>query len=172
MTSWHETSGSFAPVERAGVAGIPLWDKDGRIVDWAIVDAKNADELGELRWHRTAYGYASSQFRSVKILMHRIILDLWPRDGVDADHINGNRLDNRESNLRRATRAENRQNTGARKNSTSQHRGVCLAPNGKWIAQARCGGVSFSKRFATEIEAAEAVAAWRAEHMPFSEDAR
>jgi len=51
------------------------------------------------------------------------------------DHINGNRLDNKLSNLRVATLSENLQNRGPQKNNTSGYKGVSFhATSKKWVA--------------------------------------
>ena len=56
------------------------------------------------------------------------------------DHINGVRLDNRISNLREATDAQNRQNLGVSKKNTSGYMGVFWhKKSGKWMSQIRCG---------------------------------
>jgi len=55
---------------------------------------------------------------------------------MHVDHINGNPLDNRKSNLRICTHAENSNNTGPRKNNTSGYKGVYWAKrNKRWLAQ-------------------------------------
>lgn len=65
----------------------------------------------------------------------------WPPAGVDIDHINRDRSDNRWANLRLATRAQNNVNTSTRRKSRSGHRGVGRrAPGkkgrpGRWFAR-------------------------------------
>jgi hypothetical protein len=44
--------------------------------------------------------------------------------GMQTDHINRNKLDNRKSNLRVCTASQNRMNQPTRGNSTSDYRGV------------------------------------------------
>ena len=66
------------------------------------------------------YTYASSGGRN--ILMHRVVMDA-PK-GMDVDHINGDRLDNRKENLRICTRAQNSQNKKLRRDSQSGYKGV------------------------------------------------
>lgn len=63
----------------------------------------------------------------------------WP--GGDIDHINGDRSDNRVSNLKICTNAENGQNRGLNKNNKSGHVGVSFhAQTGKWQAHIHADG--------------------------------
>ena len=74
------------------------------------------------------------QRRRFALFVHRLIMDA-PK-GMHVDHINGNPLDNRKSNLRICTHAENSNNTGPRKNNTSGYKGVYWAKrNKRWLAQ-------------------------------------
>jgi len=56
------------------------------------------------------------------------------------DHINGNKSDNRFSNLRQATNAQNKRNVSKRKDNTSGFKGVVVNKYGKYIAQCASGG--------------------------------
>jgi hypothetical protein len=54
---------------------------------------------------------------------------------LDVDHIDGDELNNRKSNLRICTQADNNKNLGLRKNNTSGHKGVCwVSKHNKWMA--------------------------------------
>jgi len=58
----------------------------------------------------------------------------WPAG--DLDHVNGNRADNRLTNLREASRSENCWNSRKSKNNTSGFKGVFWSvARGKWYAQ-------------------------------------
>lgn len=102
--------------------------------------------------------------------MHRQILGLEAGDGCEVDHRNGDGLDNRRSNLRLVTRAQNKQNVSAR-GGYSKHRGVTFdRRRQKWKAQVKLNGTTHNVgRFDDELEAARAASAFRRQHMPFSE---
>jgi len=71
--------------------------------------------------HRLAWMYIYGSFPSLNI-----------------DHINGNKRDNRLSNLREATISENAQNRGKQVNNTSGYKGVYWAKKSKkWEASIR-----------------------------------
>jgi hypothetical protein len=73
------------------------------------------------------------------LLLHRAILNA--PVGLEVDHINGDGLDNRRSNLRLATREGNQRNRAARRDNTSGLKGVSLhVSTGKWQARIRTGG--------------------------------
>lgn len=59
----------------------------------------------------------------------------WPPNEVD--HINGVRADNRWTNLRQATRSQNRANSRASYANRSGYKGVCRARCGRWRASLR-----------------------------------
>jgi len=83
-------------------------------------------------WYCSPNGHR--QRRQATLSIHRLITEA-PK-GMHVDHINGNPLDNRKSNLRICTHAENSNNTGPRKNNTSGYKGVYWAKrNKRWLAQ-------------------------------------
>lgn len=142
---------------------------------FVIVDDEDFDLLSKHRW-RIAKGYALTRIQWGKpdVLMHRLILGLKHGDPRQGDHINRDPLDNRRSNLRVLTQAQNQQNRGTRGTGTSQYRGVCWhARDRRWQASAKIGRKNFHiGLFADELEAARAAQAFRFERMPFSvEDA-
>ena len=54
--------------------------------------------------------------------LHRLIMN--PPDNMCVDHINGNKIDNRKSNLRICTNQQNQMNRGKKKNNKSGFKGV------------------------------------------------
>ena len=105
-------------------------------------------------------GYLYGCVDGQRLLSHRaawaIVMGEWPIDTVD--HINGNRSDNRWSNLRSATRAEQSRNCAASKSGTSPYLGVSWRTDRKkWRAVIkRDGRQTFLGSFDSEIEAAKA----------------
>jgi len=71
----------------------------------AVVDADDYEYLAQFNWHLSDQGYALGTINKKRVRMHRIVNDT--PDGFETDHINRNKLDNRRSNLRTATRSEN-----------------------------------------------------------------
>ncbi len=76
----------------------------------ALVDDDCFELLSSYKWHyRKRDGYAGTSVggraNKKNILMHRLLSN--PSDSQEVDHINGNRLDNRRSNLRNCTRLQN-----------------------------------------------------------------
>jgi len=100
---------------------------------FAIVDAEDYDHLMQFKWFYTCYGYAARNARDKTLLMHRVILSA--DKGFNIDHINGDALDNRKSNLRFCSQAENSRNRKLRKGGTSKFKGVGWhKATGKWVA--------------------------------------
>ena len=115
---------------------------------------KNGTRVGFV----TEPGYVALTFgRGRKYLAHRLawlfIHGEWP--ALQVDHVNGDRADNRLSNLRLATRHENEQNRGRTSANTSGFKGVFWDKSrGKWLAAIGTGGrLKNLGRFATPQEA-------------------
>ena len=108
---------------------------------FAIVDDEDYEELSKYKWHyhknRMKYpGYAMRAIyidgKQIILRMHRVILNI--SKNKQGDHINGNTLDNRRSNLRVCTQKENNWNASKRKDNTSGYKGVHHF-KGKWAAR-------------------------------------
>lgn len=160
---------------------IPLRNRAGEIVTFAIVSPED-NHLADFRWclmppnGRNPNGYVRRKVRQdgkrVNVYLHRAVLGLSPGDGMDGDHINGDRLDNRRENLRATTRRQNGQNVPSQA-GTSRHRGVSLRPNGTWKAQVMVDGrTRHVGIYATEDEAASAAANFRAAVFTHTNEAR
>ena len=81
---------------------------------FALVDDELFDKLNKYHLSISKNGYAQRRVKigdKISIIpMHRQIMNLTFGDKQYVDHINGNRLDNRKSNLRFCTRTENNHN--------------------------------------------------------------
>lgn len=76
------------------------------------------------RWYAFRCVRIPGTRRHERIYMHRLLLGLNKGDRKHGDHKNGDSLDNRRSNLRVATVAENRRNCKRYRTNTSGYRGV------------------------------------------------
>lgn len=63
--------------------------------------------------------------------------------GMETDHVNGNRLDNRRENLRICSKFDNMRNRGKQANNTAGYKGVFYSIRARrWRAQIRVKGKS------------------------------
>jgi hypothetical protein len=130
----------------------------------AIVDACDASRVLRHKWHvckqgRQYYAATNAPRRAGKqrrIWLHRLVLGTSP--GTEIDHKNGDGLDNRRANLRRATRTQNNGNSRLRLNSKSKLKGVHFyKARHKWCARIQVNGCGkYLGEFATREEAATA----------------
>lgn len=91
-----------------------------------------------------ADGYLSVSINRVGYKAHRIIW-LWMHGEMpeQIDHINGDRSDNRASNLRAVTHAQNMKNKRKRQDNKSGVTGVNWhAKDGRWVAHISVDGVT------------------------------
>jgi len=124
----------------------------------ALVDDKDFDLLTTWRWHASssdAGWYAARRSRTnITVYMHRMIM--LPDPDLTIDHINHDTLDNRRSNLRVCTHAENLRNQRSQRGVTSRYKGVAWHRRGqKWVAQITADGVNrYLGLYTSEREAA------------------
>jgi hypothetical protein len=127
-------------------------------VDGILIDPEDFALAFPHRWRLTKDGYlltSSPSNRQSGIYLHRLIMNA-PK-GVQVDHIDGNKLDNRRKNLRLCTRQQNLCNVAPRKNNKSKYKGVNVAQDGKWFARIKSLDVNlYIGRFNTEENAAQA----------------
>jgi len=124
---------------------------------FAVVDAADFEWLSQYKWHVKEHkhtSYAETQKNGKLIKMHRLITGAPAHLFVDHRDLNG--LNNRRSNLRLCTRAENIHNQRPRKGGTSRYKGVYWNKRSrKFVAQISMNGKKTSiGYFHDEIEAA------------------
>ncbi len=96
----------------------------------ALVDAEDYEELSRFKWHAqrnksTYYAVRNGRRLDGKrcaVLMHRVIID--PPAGMLVDHISRDGIDNRRSNLRVCSIAENNRNRASKRGASSRFLGV------------------------------------------------
>lgn len=131
---------------------------------YAIVDNEDFEYLNQFKWYarNETNKYYAARHGNIginkykKIRMHREIINASETEYVD--HINGNTLDNRKSNLRTCTSSQNSMNRGKSKNNKSGYKGVYLDKrNNSWYAQICTKGKRYTVScFKTKIDAAVA----------------
>lgn len=154
-------------VELCGdVAEVPLHDRRGACVAWALVDAEDATKVGGIHWSRSGNGYAVGNTPAGRMTMHRWLLP--EAAGLEIDHIDGNGLNNTRANLRPCNRVENTANTTRRSTNKSGFKGVCSDRRGRWRAtitvngkQRHLGSFTHPEQAARAYDTA-AVSAWGA----------
>lgn len=96
----------------------------------ALIDEEDFERVKDFTWGR-GYGGRKSSYVGTNlkglphrcVLLHRFIMGT-PK-GLVTDHINGDVLDNRRSNLRICTAAQNSYNSHKTVPTTSSYKGVC-----------------------------------------------
>lgn len=164
---------------------IPLWS-GGEIQAYALVDPEDGPSIGAYGWSLNKGVCGRRSYRAYRwkklgpgkrngknVMMHREIFGLSVDDGeTEVDHINCDPLDNRRSNLRIVTGAQNSTNRNPRgqSNNKSGLRGVSWdSQTRKWRATVKYQGrLRHLGRYVTKEEAAEVVQAFRREHLPYS----
>lgn len=156
MTPEERDSLRFPPAP----AGVFLSSRSGEqrialveVADWPLVAGR--------KWFFDGM-YAATKDGALNLRMHRLLMGDVPK-GLEVDHINRDKLDNRRSNLRLVTHAENCRNVPSQGGS-SQYRGVTWSKKKRrWVAQAHLNSKGiFLGHFDDESEAGAAVVEfWR-----------
>ena len=107
-------------------AEIDTYDSHGNVVSTFILDLEDVNKLENKKWRTVfklnkPYLFTGNQ-KSERIYFHRLIMN--PSEEQQVDHISGNTLDNRKSNLRLVSIQENMCNLKKKKNNTSGVRGI------------------------------------------------
>lgn len=142
----------------------------------ATIDAEDVHLIDKWKWSANVHKRKDGSVGKVyavrldranqnenQVRMHRVIL--CAADGIDVDHIDGDGLNNRRSNLRLATKMQNGRNRFIGANNTSGIKGVYQQKkSGRWIARIKvCGASIYLGSFPDAGQAAAAYAKASAE---------
>lgn len=106
-----------------------------------LADADDAIKVMRYSWCVSKTGYAVANIKGKVTKMHRYILGEAVCANKLVDHKNGNSLDNRRSNLRICTHAENMRNVATKKTSKVGHLGIRMTKEGKFNVRIVYAGV-------------------------------
>ena len=101
--------------------------KDGNLYWKRMLSKRNP--IGKIAGSTNASGYRQVQLMGKHYLQHRVVWEMFNGaipDGLQIDHINGNKSDNKIENLRLATHSENQANKGYTKRNSTGFKGVSL----------------------------------------------
>jgi len=123
--------------------------KDG----YTLIDLEDKEQAN-YKWHKSTSGYAIRKIDNGFLRLHREVFGA--EKGQYVDHINMDKLDNRKSNLRLATSAQNKANKSKQSNNTSGYKGV-YRRNNRWLAKVvKQGKQHYAGIYKTREEAAKA----------------
>ena len=104
-----------------------------------LIDKSDYEKISKGYWSKYDSNYFCCCIDNKKHWIHRYIMNA--QDGDYVDHINNNFNDNRKSNLRICSNAENNRNRWLQKNNTSGYHGVSWAKREqKWRARIKVDG--------------------------------
>jgi len=165
VISPKENCKNFKPKEHLAGLILPTLESDGAKLipltqgKFAIVDAEDYDWLVQYKWHcrhnrNKFYAYRNKARKTIS--MHRQLIG--DTNALLVDHIDGNGLNNRKSNLRICTAAQNTYNKHPRSNSHSRYKGLTWHKrNKRWEVQIiKSSKRTFIGSFDNELNAAMA----------------
>lgn len=153
------------------------YDPDTGDFTWLVPRAqkKAGDKAGRLYVHKTSkerrWGYIEIGIDNKIYRAHRLawlyMTGSWPEALID--HKDGDRTNNRFSNLRECTVRQNAENRFNHHGKTSQYLGVCFDKHTKkWQASIRVNGkATYLGQFVQESDAADAYLKAKAVYHPF-----
>ena len=133
---YYKTKAGLEPIERART----------------IIDLESIGKICGYKWKITKQGYVYNH----KVgLLSRFLLDMgdYKEDGIEVDHIDNNPLNNKISNLRKATSQQQKQNTRKIKQTKHKHKGVIELINGFKACVIKDGKKHYSQIVYSENEA-------------------
>ena len=132
-----------------------------------LIDDEDENLLKQYHWcvhHGYAVANGVRNGKRYSIYMHRLIMNT--PEGMEVDHKNGNRLDNRKSNMRNCTTKENCYNRGKNRNNKTGFKCVFRTEDSKkFKARVKFNGKNINLgNYDTASEAAKAYNDWAIKH--------
>lgn len=143
-----------------GTATVILYNKNREAVAKTIVDECDLERVSAHKWRMDCYGYAVTRNDKLGLCnyrLHRMLLG--DPKGYEVDHIDGDKLNNRRSNLRIVTSQQNAMNRRMSRVSSSGYVGVHASRSisNPWEARIRKNGKIYHLGlFKTKEDAAKA----------------
>jgi hypothetical protein len=152
----------------AGLEDVLRYEPDTGKFFWTVVRWRKI-RVGDPAGHLNKKGYIEIRYNYKTYLAHRVAWYLHTGEdphSMGLDHVNGDRADNRISNLRLANPTQNARNMRKRRNTTSTYKGVSWhEKSDKWQAQIRVDGRSmYLGYFNSQLDAHLAYCKAAAEH--------
>lgn len=139
-----------------------------------LTDRDDYEKFGKLHYWQNNGGYAETQIKTIDcksgrrkpFMYHRMIFSEIPV-GLEVDHINRNKLDNRKINLRLVTHLENMQNIGKFKHNTTGFPNISMdRSKNKFSVNIRRNGIKyFLGRFNTIEEARDVLEKFKTQNL-------
>lgn len=118
------------------------YDPTTGVFRWKTPALRSNMKIGDVAGRDDPCGYRSIKICGVHFKSHRLawLLMTGEQPPVHIDHVNGNRADNRWSNLRRATQSENGGNSKVH-SAKNSFKGVSRVGGSRtWVARITCQG--------------------------------
>lgn len=136
-----------------GYAEMIITDSKDNETGRVKIDVEDIERLSGRHWSENGNGYVRSFIKTSPVYLHRFILGYHGR--MDVDHINGDKSDNRKSNLRIVSHSVNALN---KRNASCVHKITGRVLKKPYLASVFFNGsYALYKYFATEEEAKSAV---------------
>lgn len=153
------------------IAEMDLLAMDGSVRATVVMDAEDVTLVEGDRWyaHKVRDGFYAARVRD-NLHLHRFLVAA--PDGMEVDHVDGNKLNNRKENLRPATRAQNSENFARR--GREHLRNVSWSEKRqRWVVQIAPGGRNINGgRFVKLEDALTRAAVLRDRYFTFANEAR
>jgi len=126
---------------KGDIAEIILCNQKCQEVARAIIDTEDIEKVENYKWAFGAYHHVTTMIEKNSVGIQNIIMGFKPIKNRIIDHKDRNPLNNRKSNFRFCTNAENSRNSSLRKTNKSGFKGVSWRKDRKrWTARIKLNG--------------------------------